>query len=503
MTKKRLDINLACGPVKAISDDGLIKCLGLPYASAKRFAAPQRLAPWTEILDCTKFGPVAPQIPSVLDDFLTKEGAPPISEDCQNLNVYAPNPIVGGRPVMVWIHGGSFTMGASSQPVYEGSELARRTGAVIVTINYRLGVLGFLRLKEATNGVIDNSGNEGLLDMIASLEWVRENIAAFGGDPDNVTVFGESAGAKAIGCLLAMPDARGLFHRAILQSGGAGSVHEKERSKDIAKGYFTAFGSDDPAVMLSAPFETWLAAQQKFDMTPKLTRNASLMPLRPVIDGEYIPCHPLEAIRRGLAKDVQLLAGTTEDEYRLFSYSNPILRELDTDGVMRRFKRNVGEGKAQELFDLYSQDGLPPVEILTRAYTDHIFRMPVERMLAAQAKHRNDSYQYYFTWTSPSMGGLLGACHALELGYVFGTYNGRPGLIEFYGSGEKADTLSLAMTSAWGSFASDGTIDGWPHYAKAGDPVMTFGKTQDVRTIPNPERMTFWDGLSDEVFSLL
>lgn len=503
MTQNKLDINLACGPIKALSDDALVKCLGLPYATAKRFAAPERLTSWSDRLDCLNFGAVAPQVPSELDDFLTKEGAPPVSEDCQNLNVYAPKPMDGDRPVMVWIHGGSFVMGASSQPVYEGSELARRTGAVVVTINYRLGVFGFLRLKEATDGVINNSGNEGLLDMIAALEWVQDNIAGFGGDPDNVTVFGESAGAKAIGCLLAMPAAKGLFCRAILQSGGAGSVHTKERSKSIAKKYFTAFGSEAPDVMLAAPFETWLAAQQKFDITPELTRDASLMPLRPVIDGEQIPCLPLEAIRCGSAKDIQLMAGTTEDEYRLFSYSNPMLRELDNDGVMKRFTRNVGADKAQELFDLYSEDGLPPVEILTRAYTDHIFRMPVERMLAAQAKHRDDSYQYYFTWTSPSLGGLLGACHALELGFVFATYDGRVGLSEFYGSGEKADALSLAMTSAWGNFASRGEIEGWPHYAEAGDPVMTFGKTQDVRTIPHPDRMTFWDGLSDEVFSLL
>lgn len=503
MTHKTIDMNLVCGPVKALDDDSLVKCLGLAYATAERFAPPKPITLWEKRLDCTNFGPVAPQLPSELDDFLTKEDAPPISEDCQNLNVYAPTPMNGERPVMVWIHGGSFTMGASAQPVYDGSELARRTGAVIVTINYRLGVFGFLRLAEATGGAIDNSGNEGLLDMVAALKWVQGNIASFGGNPENVTIFGESAGAKAIGCLLAMPEVQGLFHRAILQSGGAGSVHTKERSKSIAEKYFIAFGSDDPEVMRQAPAEAWLAAQQKFDVTPELTRDSSLMPLRPVIDGEHIPCLPLEAIRKGAAKDIQLLAGTTEDEYRLFSYSNPVLRELDNEGVLKRFNRNVGEDKGQELFDMYNQEGLPPVEILTRAYTDHIFRMPVERMLAAQAKHRDDSYQYYFTWTSPSLGGLLGACHALELGFVFGTYDGRPGLTEFYGAGEKADTLSLAMTSAWGNFATNGKIEGWPHYKQGGGPVMTFGKAQDIGSIPNPERLDFWNGFSDEIFSLL
>src|SRR5579863_10236654 len=211
------------GRLEGDEQDGLIVFKGVPFAAApvgvRRWLPPERQAPWTGVRDARRFGAVAPQNPVTNQALAAMKIEQAHSEDCLNLNLWTPGLDGARRPVMVWIHGGGFTIGAGSQEIYNGAVLAKRGDSVIVTINYRLGPLGFLRLNDVTQGRIPSSGNEGLLDQIAALQWVRDNIAEFGGDPDNVTIFGESAGGMSVGAILAMPSARGLFHKAIPQSG--------------------------------------------------------------------------------------------------------------------------------------------------------------------------------------------------------------------------------------------------------------------------------------------
>ena len=217
-------IETKSGKIKGSYQDGLYIFKGIPYAAPPvgefRWLPPQPVKPWKGVRQAQTFGPIAPQngALSLAPEYQVEE---PQSEDCLYLNVWSPGADGSRRPVLVWIHGGAFNRGSGSSPMYPGTTLARRGNVVVVTLNYRLGALGFLHLKKLTGGRIPATGNEGLLDQIAALQWVRDNIAHFGGDPDNVTVFGESAGGMSIGCLLAMPQARGLFHKAILQSGSS------------------------------------------------------------------------------------------------------------------------------------------------------------------------------------------------------------------------------------------------------------------------------------------
>ena len=209
------------GKIEGSFENGLYVFKGIPYAAPPvgdlRWMPPQPAKPWSGVRPAKKFGPIAPQ--NMMAGGPIMQVPQPQDEDCLFLNIWTPGLDNASRPVMVWIHGGAFTIGSGSDPMYDSDRLPKRGNIVLVTINYRLGMLGFLRLKEVTGGKIPATGNEGLLDQVAALKWVKENIAAFGGDPDNVTVFGESAGGMSIGCLMAMPSARGLFHKGILESG--------------------------------------------------------------------------------------------------------------------------------------------------------------------------------------------------------------------------------------------------------------------------------------------
>src|SRR5208337_3658205 len=218
-------VSTGCGKLDGDEQDGLLVFKGVPFAAVpdgpRRWLPPEKPATWTGVRDARRFGAVAPQNPVTNQALAAMKIEQAQSEDCLNLNLWTPGLDGARRPVMVWIHGGGFTIGAGSQEIYNGAALAKRGNVVVVTINYRLGPLGFLRLSDVTNGRIPSSGNEGLLDQIAALQWVRDNIAEFGGDPDNVTTFGESAGGMSVGTLLGTAAASGLFRRAIAQSGAA------------------------------------------------------------------------------------------------------------------------------------------------------------------------------------------------------------------------------------------------------------------------------------------
>lgn len=414
----------------------------------------------------------------------------PQSEDCLYLNVYTPGLDGRKRPVMVWIHGGAFTMGSGSAANYRTTSLVEKGDIVFVTCNYRLGMLGFLRLKEATNGRVSATGNEGLLDQVAALQWVRDNIAVFGGDPSNVTVFGESAGAMSIGCLLAMPAAKGLFQKAILESGVGSTAVPREHAADVGRKFLRVLGIEGNAT--EALYR--LTPQQILDADEEMRKATTpgeavkLTAIAPVIDGEVIPDITNEMAKKGSAKGVRTIIGTNLDEYTLFAMMEPPDFYLDDAALTKRLSEFLEDKDVPVVFDAYrthlkkrGKSGTNR-EVWVAVQTDMMFRMPAVELVEAQTRNGQDAYSYLFTWTNPA-GGPLGACHALEIGFVFG--NMEP---LFCGTGPDADHLSDCIQDAWLSFARTGrpggkTIGEWPPY---GEKRMTMLLDRECRAEAAP-----------------
>ena len=500
------------GKLEGLDQDGLVVFKGVPFAEppvgSRRWLAPQKPSAWNGIRDAYNFGAACPQArmqPVVLAGMQLEE---PLSEDCLYLNIWTPKADNKQRPVMVWIHGGAFRIGSGAQIIYDGSSLARRGDVVVVTINYRLGPFGFLRLADLTDGKIPSTGNEGLLDQIAALEWVRDNIAQFGGDPVNVTIFGESAGAMSVGALLAMPPARGLFHKAIPQSGASHNGWSAKKANRNAEKIIACSGADasKPDSMRSLPVGTLLRSTLLPDGK---TEDPELgMAYQAVFDGVQLPGAPIDQVAQGYASAVPVLVGTTLEEWKLFTMVDPGTVKIDKGELKNRTSRRVGGAEAADrLIASYEQargsrgEPATPLEIFSALETDRILRMPAIKLAETQSRHQSRVFSYLFTWKSSAMGGLLGSCHALELGFVFGTYN-RPGMQQFCGAGPKADQLATEMRDAWLSFAKSGD-PGWAPYTNSRRTTMLFGEKTEPVDAPRDEERRAWDGVSEQVLGLL
>ncbi len=309
---------------------------GIPFAKAPvgelRFMPPQPLEPWAGVRAAKEFGPASIQGEDRLMVGLTGRAKLAESEDCLYLNIWSPAADGKKRPVMVWIHGGAYVTGAGSIAWYDGSSFAEIGDVVVVTLNYRLGALGFLYLREWLGDEFANSGNLGLLDQVAALRWIHDNIAQFGGDPERVTIFGESAGAGSIGALLAMPKAGGLFQQAILQSGsGSLGIRTTEEASSISKQVLDAAGvrPGDLDALRSIPANQLVNAASAIGVP---------LPFGPVIDGDSLPVHPLQALEHGHAADLRTIIGINKDEYRLFTIADPGWYTADEDALRGRIK---------------------------------------------------------------------------------------------------------------------------------------------------------------------
>jgi para-nitrobenzyl esterase len=417
-------VGTKAGKIQGRLENGLYIFRGIPFAAStsddRRWLPPQSVTPWKGIRSALEFGNIAPQGADnlkVMPEFQKTEMQ---SEDCLFLNIWSPGLDDARRPVMVWIHGGAFNVGSGSSPMYSGETLAKRGNIVFVSINYRLGPLGFLHLKTLPGSKIPASGNEGLLDQIAALKWVRENIAAFGGDSENVTIFGESAGAMCIGCLMAMPEAEGLFHKAILQS-GANTVISLEQSRQYGNHFVDALEVNiaDAESLRALPLERVILAQDK--MSEKTGIKGAL--LRPVVDGEVLLDMPIESVKKGSASRVKVMAGTNLDEVKLFARIGASPSKLDEAGLIRRCQRMLPPELVPELIAGYrsarTKAGIStePVEMLAAIHSDLQFRIPELRLIEGQSLFQL-VYNYLFTFKSPLP--ALGACHALDIGFVFG-----------------------------------------------------------------------------------
>ncbi|MFX0012495.1 MAG: carboxylesterase/lipase family protein [Candidatus Hermodarchaeota archaeon] len=486
-------IELKNGKISGYIQDNLHIFKGIPYAEPPigdlRFSAPRPKKPWNEILDTTKFGPCAYQGYTALEEVTGK--LQPESEDCLTLNVWTPGLDNKKRPVMFWIHGGAFIMGGSRSPTYDGAPLAQRGDVVIVTINYRLGALGYLYIPGET-------ANVGELDQILALKWVHENIIKFGGDPDNVTIFGESAGAYSVITLAAMPSANGLFKRIIAQS--MPTINPKV-SKKTSKDLMRAVGlntSDIEGLRKIAP-EKIISAQNE------ITKGNALG-FRPLIDGESIPLHPLSVFKEGKCKNIDLMMGTNLNEAKLFTSLDPSTSKIDNEKTIMLYLGSMGidSEKARNIIETYknARQGIlsnEPKELLDAIATDLMFRVATLQILEAQSNYQPNTYNYLFTWKTSAVHGTLGSCHALELPFVFNTFE-EPGMKALVGNATGTEVICETMMDAWLSFAHSGNpnhngIPNWPSYDNKNRATMLFGKEIKIANAFYEKERAVWEGI--------
>ena len=458
---------IVAGAIRGTCEDGICTFLGVPYAAppvgSNRFAKPRAVKPWAGERDATRPGPSAPQkirdFPAIDIVALVGDGGER-GDDYLTLNIWTPEE-ADKRPVMVFIHGGGYVIGNKDAPVHDGRAFAR-DGIVCVTINYRLGIDGFLPIP----GVPTNLG---LRDMIAALKWVRDNVEAFGGDAGNVTVFGESAGAMAIANLVASPLAKGLFNRAIVQSGHGSMVREipvaQRLVHKLAKLLRISATRDGFA---GVDFErAWKAMEKVSKPFPGIDlRDAEghepvygISRFIPVMGDDVLPEHPLRALEKGTGKDVQLLIGTNSAEMNLYFVPTKVRSKIP--GFLAKWLVGKSHPRARDAMRAYGfgQKGIKPGEAMTNALTDMVFCWPARQFAAA---HRGRTHVYDFDWHSPACGGELGASHGMELPFVFDTLataTGPKGL-----AGENPpQQLADQVHRLWVQFATDGSLP-WPEF---------------------------------------
>jgi len=506
----RIEAATRQGRVRGRAGRDGVSFLGIPYARAPRarlrLRPPEPPEPWSGVADATRPGPASLQEPPDHVASLPALALAAQDEDCLSLNVFTPDADGARRPVLVWLHGGGFDWGAGSQPLFDGGRLARRGDAVVVSINYRLGALGFAAVAALGDRSLARP-NLGLLDQVAALAWVRENVAAFGGDPEHVTIFGESAGAISIAALLAMPDAAGLFQRAILQSGSAQPLHDVETAAAIARGFLDELwlepGEADQLAMV--PPESIVAAQRA--VTLRLRSTPDWLAWQPYVDGVVLPNEPLAAVRAGAARGIPLLVGTNRDECRPLVTIDGRLRPASERALYARIGEIAAEATDPErvlaAYRRVAGDRARLDDLASAIETDAHFRLPAIRLAEAQARHEPRTFMYRFDWPSPALGGALGACHGLEVPFVFGRTDAE-GLAGLVGDGPEARALADGMMDAWIAFARSGdpscpALGAWPAYDAALRATMRLGASCGVEHDPGGIERRAWPASADVV----
>ncbi|WP_238009400.1 carboxylesterase family protein [Dactylosporangium sp. AC04546] len=512
-------VRVAAGLLGGVVEDGVHAFKGIPFAAPldgpRRFRPPQRPAPWDGVRDASQYGPVPAFEP--MPGLYGELSGPrqPAGDDCLSLNVWTPDPGAAGLPVLVWITGGGFYAGAGSNDVYDGTAFAR-DGVVAVTVNYRLGFVGFGHL-DTLFPQLEETGNLGLLDQVAALEWVRDNIAAFGGDPAKVTVAGESAGGAAVAALLATPRTEGLFRGAVVQSPhyAAHIGVSATAAAGIAEQLLAEVGvrPGDLDALLALTPEALVKAQNAMRMQLWSTRDldrfgadavATLLAFQPTYGTAVLPEQPIAAIRAGCAADVALLAGTNREEALSFvadireAFTEPLVRAgiegafgaagIDADTVLQRYRTARPDAAVHEL--------------AAAVETDRLYRIPTLRLADAQAAHNPNTWVYEFAWRSPVRGGELGACHYLEVPFVFDRLDNDEA--RGYAGDTPPRDLAAAVHGAWVSFVATGDPNGprlpeWPRHDPATRPVLVFDTEANggvtVAADPAGDERALWDAV--------
>ncbi|PZT69218.1 carboxylesterase/lipase family protein [Streptomyces sp. SW4] len=497
-------VRTAAGAVRGRRENGPAVFRGIPFAQAPvgaaRFAAPRPPRRWDGVRDAYAFGPPAPQEAGLLGRAATR--ALPAGDEWLTVNVWTPDPDPAAlRPVMVWIHGGSYKFGHSGSPGYDSRLIAAAGDVVVVTLNYRLGIEGFARIEGAP-------ANRGLLDQVAALEWVRENITAFGGDPGQVTVFGESAGAGSIAALLAMPRAAGLFRRAVAQS-VPGTFFSDDLARDMAAALAAEAGLRPTVADLSAtdpralPSAGEALAARMPGYTGRWGRAApTRTPFAPVVDGDVLPTTPWRALAAGAGRDVDLVAGHNRDEFRLFTALAGRLGQAGEEQASRTLRTYAPGPDGEAAYRAAFPDATPG-ELHERVQTDWLFAMPTLRLAEAQVTGGGRAHVYELTLPAPA-DPALGACHALDLPLLFGTFGADLGLLFFGGAGPAPEVAALSdlMRRSWTAFAATGD-PGWPAYDPQRRRVRVLDREPGIAPYPEETSRRLWEGTDFEALPLL
>jgi len=446
---------------------------GIRFATADRFSKPRDVVAWDGVLDATTFRAQAPQLHGALEQMLGSSSVP-TDEDCLHLNVYTPASDDRRRPVLVWIHGGAYITGGGAMPWYDGSRLAAAGDVVVVTINYRLGALGFLGVR-----------NSGTLDQVSALRWVARNIASFGGNPDDVTVFGESAGGSAVIALMAVPAADDLFRRAFAMSPSILQLRHAGHASRYEAELLEHLDRTSVDELHAVPVDDLLAAQSKI----LVAATAGLKCFAPTEGTEDVPGRILEV---AAVDDRPLVIGTTRDEMNLFTVFDPTRRGFDEARLQNEFERRFGAGAATAI-DRYREHrpGLDPNQLTSAMQTDEVFRRPSEALAADRTRNGAPTWMYWFDWETPVFGGGLGSCHGLDIPFAFDNLH-RPGVDLFTGTGDDRQAVADRFSAAVLAFAKDAD-PGWPSYDTERRATQRIGPQPAVVDDPEPGLRELWE----------
>ena len=493
----------ANGKVAGYIQDGVTIFKGIPYAKANRFEAPVQADSWEGIRSCRQYGPVSPQgarsgwaNDEIAFAFNWNDGVQ--GEDCLRLNVWTPALDSRKRPVMVWLHGGGYSAGSGQElPSYYGTSLAFAEDVVVVSINHRLNVLGFLDLS-AYGETYAKSANAGLLDIVASLKWVRDNIAAFGGDPSNVTIFGQSGGGGKVTTLLATPCAKGLFHKAIVQSGSMLRTMESKYSRKIGIATVRNLGLDASSIdkISEVPYGELLAAGEKAIAQVKAEADRDgvasfIFGWAPTVDGAVLPSQPFDPQAPAISAEIPMIIGTTRHEFSMTTYV-PALRNAGREEVIGILKGRYGEG-TERFLELFAKayPGSKPADMLD---ADFVFRPgAIEQALRKSLQGAAPVYMYMFNWESPVLDGILRSTHCMEIPFVFNNADRHASMT---GGGAQAMELASKMSHCWAEFARCGKpsaegLPEWEPFEAEKRAVMFFDNTCKMSYSHDKELMDF------------
>jgi para-nitrobenzyl esterase len=496
------------GPVTAF--------LGIPYARPPlgdlRFRAPVAATPWEGVRPATAFGPSPVQAAEgMLGGAVPGMAVGDVSEDCLTVNVWVPAGDAGPRAVLAWVYGGAFVIGGSALATYDGARLAAEQGVVVASFNYRVGALGFLDLRRFGGEAAGTLTNVGLRDQLLALRWIVDNAANFGGDPEKVTVFGESAGAGSILHLVTSPHHRGAMRRAIPQSPGVDFTQDADVAGAVAGRLLDKLGLSSAAELRDVPADAILKAQE--DTSMELLVEYGSMVFHPVVDGDVVAATPSIAFARGDAADVDLLIGSTVHELRLFpdlradDLTVPALAAWTRSYLQARMATDPPEGVPEALLQAYLDRaaGTPrprQSDAWAALQTDGGMRLPAERIAEAQSAHNPVTYAYHFAWEAHHPERDMGAFHAIDLPFVFDTFD-REGWDAFLGIDDDGRAVGRMMRSAWAAFARSGDpsspeIGDWPRFDVDRRATMILDAKPAVALDPLAVERDLWDGLWDE-----